>query len=108
VTITIQMSPPSRVPYTAVVREDEATDGTRLFLAEIPELPGCQSHGMTPEEALRNVEEAAELYLDVAAGEAPPPSVFGVTITVGTSMAQIETTTEPAEIEPEITFERVA
>lgn len=54
-----------RVPYrAAVVREDQATDGSRVYLAEIPDLPGCMAHGETEEEALQNVEEAAELYLE--------------------------------------------
>ncbi len=29
-----------------------------------PELPGCQSQGKTVEEAIYNIHEAAELYLE--------------------------------------------
>jgi predicted RNase H-like HicB family nuclease len=29
-----------------------------------PELKGCQSQGATLEEAIRNIQEAAELYLE--------------------------------------------
>jgi len=29
-----------------------------------PELPGCHSQGDTKEEALRNIQEAVELYLE--------------------------------------------
>ena len=40
--------------------EDEA------FIAEVPELPGCMAHGMTPEEALQNAQEAIQLWIDTA------------------------------------------
>ena len=33
----------------------------------VPGLPGCVSQGETREEALRNIKEAIELYLEVAA-----------------------------------------
>jgi predicted RNase H-like HicB family nuclease len=34
------------------------------FTALVPALPGCISEGETKEEALRNVQEAIELYLE--------------------------------------------
>lgn len=34
------------------------------FTVYIPSLPGCISEGETVEEALQNIEEAAELYLE--------------------------------------------
>jgi predicted RNase H-like HicB family nuclease len=34
------------------------------FTVYIPSLPGCISEGDTIEEALKNIEEAAELYLE--------------------------------------------
>ncbi|MBF0104537.1 MAG: type II toxin-antitoxin system HicB family antitoxin [Deltaproteobacteria bacterium] len=34
------------------------------FTAYIPALPGCISEGDTREEALKNIQEAAELYLE--------------------------------------------
>ena len=36
------------------------------FWAEVPALPGCVSEGETEAEALANVREAAEGWLDVA------------------------------------------
>jgi predicted RNase H-like HicB family nuclease len=36
----------------------------------VPALPGCYSQGETREEALENIREAAELWLDVAADTA--------------------------------------
>ncbi|HEX8906258.1 MAG TPA: type II toxin-antitoxin system HicB family antitoxin [Longimicrobiaceae bacterium] len=38
----------------------------QLFLAQVPELPGCIAHGDSREEALRNVEDAIDLWLEVA------------------------------------------
>jgi len=35
------------------------------FVAYVPALPGCMSQGETKEEALRNIKEAIELYLEV-------------------------------------------
>ncbi len=41
-------------------REDGA------FVAEVTELPGCVAHGDTQEAALRNVNQAMDLWLDSA------------------------------------------
>lgn len=40
------------------------TDG--VFVAEVPELPGCMAHGDTHESALANVKDAMQLWLDTA------------------------------------------
>ncbi len=37
-----------------------------IYIARIPELENCHTHGSTPEEALRNAEEAIELWLETA------------------------------------------
>ena len=36
------------------------------FLATVPLLPGCMSDGDTPEEALRNVQDAIMAWIDAA------------------------------------------
>ena len=36
------------------------------YSVSVPSLPGCHSQGETLEEALANVKEAAELWLEVA------------------------------------------
>ena len=41
-------------------QEDEA------FIAEVPELPGCMAHGNKQAEALKNINEAIELWLSTA------------------------------------------
>jgi len=37
-----------------------------VFIAEVPELPGCMAHGSTPDEALANVKDAIELWISTA------------------------------------------
>jgi antitoxin HicB len=36
------------------------------FLATVPDLPGCMSDGETPAEAVENVQDAIEEWLDLA------------------------------------------
>lgn len=47
--------------YTAVFEPDPR----RGYTVTVPALPGCISEGETFEAALRNIREAAILYLDV-------------------------------------------
>jgi len=46
--------------YSVVVHEAEEGG----YWAEVPALPGCYSQGETVDEALGNVKEAIELYLE--------------------------------------------
>lgn len=41
-----------------------AEDG--VFVADVPELPGCMAHGATPAAAGARAQEAIDLWLDVA------------------------------------------
>lgn len=38
----------------------------KVFVAEVPELPGCMAHGGTQELALANTKEAIQLWIDTA------------------------------------------
>ena len=38
----------------------------QFFIAEVPELPGCMAHGDTQENALINVKEAMQLWIETA------------------------------------------
>ncbi|MEA1910229.1 MAG: type II toxin-antitoxin system HicB family antitoxin [Spirochaetota bacterium] len=38
------------------------------FIAEVPELPGCISDGLTYEEAIKNVELAIHEWIETAKG----------------------------------------
>jgi predicted RNase H-like HicB family nuclease len=42
------------------------TDEDNVFVAEVPEFPGCMAHGDSEESALKNIKEAIELWLDTA------------------------------------------
>ncbi|MBV9470401.1 MAG: type II toxin-antitoxin system HicB family antitoxin [Abitibacteriaceae bacterium] len=37
-----------------------------VFVAEVLELPGCMAHGDTQEDALANVKDAIQLWIDTA------------------------------------------
>jgi len=71
---------------TIAIVPDEATDGTPLFRAEIPELPGCMSHGETTAEALQNLEEAYELYAEVLTEQGRQIPTATITSTSGTTL----------------------
>jgi len=62
------------VNYTVTLEQD--ADGG--FVATVPLLPGCVSQGDTREETLRNIREAADLYIEdcIDAGD-PIPSEAG-------------------------------
>ncbi len=38
----------------------------RVFIAEVPELPGCAAHGDSPDGALAHCRDAIGLWLDTA------------------------------------------
>jgi len=42
------------------------SDEDNAFIANVPALPGCMTHGSTRAEALQNMEEAYALWLDAA------------------------------------------
>lgn len=48
--------------YTAIFEPDKKRGG---FTVTIPSLPGCISEGDSFEQASANIQEAAELYLEV-------------------------------------------
>lgn len=63
----------SSVKFRVLVEQDE--DG--IFVAEVPALPGCITQGSTRKEALANVQEAMELYIESleAHGDPIPPAI---------------------------------
>jgi predicted RNase H-like HicB family nuclease len=38
----------------------------QLFIAEVPELPGCMAHGNSRQIALANADQAIELWMETA------------------------------------------
>jgi len=60
------------------------TDEDGVFVANVPSLPGCVSQGATRTEALSNVREAIEGYLESLRdrGEPIPPAIHEEVIDV--------------------------
>jgi predicted RNase H-like HicB family nuclease len=42
------------------------SDEDQVFVAEVPELPGCMAHGDSQETSLLNAKQAMQLWLDTA------------------------------------------
>jgi predicted RNase H-like HicB family nuclease len=54
-----------KLEYAVRIERLAESDGGG-YLAIVPDLPGCMSDGDTPEEALRNVQEAIESWIESA------------------------------------------
>ena len=62
----------------AVIISWSGDPGDEVFIADIPELPGCTAHGDTHEEALANAHEAINLWLDTCEEDDVPPPTPGI------------------------------
>jgi predicted RNase H-like HicB family nuclease len=60
--------------FKVVIKEDAFPDGRKGFHASCPALKGCHTWGHTQDEALANIKEAVELYVEdlLEAGQAIP------------------------------------
>jgi predicted RNase H-like HicB family nuclease len=67
--------------YRVHIEQDE----DEVFVATCPSLPGCVSQGTTRQQALTNIREAIEAYLESLRkhGEAVPPGVHEEVVDVG-------------------------
>ena len=54
--------------HQVTIVQDE--DG--VFIAEVPSLPGCITQGATRAEAIKNIEEAIEIYIESVIAHGPP------------------------------------
>jgi len=48
------------------------SEDDQAFVAEVPELPGCLSHGTSHEDALRNAKDAMALWVETAKQDGDP------------------------------------
>ncbi len=67
-------------PYQMMTFLDRTTDGEPIYVALIPELPGCHTHGDTVEEALELLNEVKIefIYFMLVDGLAvPEPKLLG-------------------------------
>lgn len=51
------------IHYSMIIQWDE---DDKIFVVNVPELPGCMTHGKTYEEAVKQGKEAIEGWLNVA------------------------------------------
>lgn len=51
-----------QLPYSVLLHQVD-DQGKKYWLAEVPELPGCTSHGLIVDEAVKNVEEAKKEWI---------------------------------------------
>ncbi len=68
------------VEYSIFIKYDPSD---QIFVASIPELPGCMAHGKTKEQALKEVEIAKELWSETAledGEEIPEPNLFSMPV----------------------------
>lgn len=92
-----------KLEYDIIVMPEECTDGTVCYRSEHPQLPGCMSHGETPDEAKRNLIEAKRLYietllekgLDIPLPIHPTGGTFSSYQLITTIITPVETNEEP-------------
>lgn len=53
----------NRLKYPVVTYWDK---NDKVYISVIPDLPGCQSHGKTALESLKNAGKATDLWLETA------------------------------------------
>ncbi len=46
--------------FTVLIKQDE--DG--MYIAKVPDIPGCYTQGKTVEQAVERVREAIQVYLE--------------------------------------------
>lgn len=63
------------LPYSVSVTPERCTDGSTCYMARVVDLPGCESHGDSPEQALQHLKEAKKLFIAsmLEDGIAPDP-----------------------------------
>lgn len=63
------------IQYSIVI---QWSDRNNAYLVNVPELPGCHTHGDTYQEALQNALEVIELWIEAAEKDGlpiPPPMI---------------------------------
>ncbi|MDR1664541.1 MAG: type II toxin-antitoxin system HicB family antitoxin [Clostridiales bacterium] len=63
--------------YSVVIQYDKSD---KIYVASVPELKGCMAHGSTMEEAIKEIQVAVQLQLEVMAEmgmQIPMPKMYG-------------------------------
>lgn len=66
------------IRFNVIVERDE--DG--MYVAKVPDLPGCATEGRTKKELMRNVREAIQAYLESLKKHGDPVPVSMVQVSV--------------------------
>jgi predicted RNase H-like HicB family nuclease len=69
--------------FSVVIEEDTFEDGRQAYHAYCPGLKGCHTWGYTYDEALVNIQEAVQLYIEdvLESGESiPVDPEMGITV----------------------------
>jgi|GEM_PF-1076121 len=81
------------LPYEVIVEEDEyTTEGMKCYRAFSPQLPGCVSHGDTPEEAKADWEDAKLLYIETLIANGQQVPLPNLPTTLLTTLGKVEIT----------------
>jgi predicted RNase H-like HicB family nuclease len=88
--------------YSYKVLEEELSDGTPIYMAQNPELPGCRAQGATPEEALANLNDARIDYIySLLEDNLDVPVPTSMATTTGTAATKIFTATNSLSDSPD-------
>ena len=60
--------------YTVLIEQDE--DG--IYVAKVPDIPGCYTQGKTVKQVLERVKEAIEVCLEAEQGKYEPLKFVGI------------------------------
>ena len=60
--------------YDVIIEKD--VDG--LYVANVPELPGCHTQAKSLDELMKRTKEVIELYLEVEKDESPANQFVGI------------------------------
>lgn len=72
-----------KLPYSVHIVPDKYPSGAACYFARVAELPGCESHGDTPEDAEMSLRDAMAEYISslIEDGLEPPEPVrHGVSV----------------------------
>lgn len=58
--------------YTIILQPEADSEFAGYYNASVPALPGCFSYGANRKEALSNIREAIELYLEDLTAQGEP------------------------------------
>jgi predicted RNase H-like HicB family nuclease len=67
-----------RLKYRVIIEKDE----DNMYVAKVPDLPGCATEGRTRKELMKNVKEAIQAYLEALKNHGDPVPVEMVQVSV--------------------------